>query len=126
MCDLTFSISLQKQAERARASSGTVNKVMYPCGVWQHVVTPGDMPSLPKGCDQLSPLLGRACLLPTHLSSVKLLKAKPWVVRSMGIKKCHYESVGQGSANPPRRPGRCHAQCPAPGPAQTPCSRRQS
>lgn len=34
VCDLTFSISLQTQAERAGASSGTVNTVMYFCGVW--------------------------------------------------------------------------------------------
>lgn len=89
MCDLTFSISLQRQVECARASSGTVNKVMYPCGVWAACGDPRGNPIPPKGASS-APHYGRACLLPTHLSSVKLLKAKRWVVRWMGIKKCHY------------------------------------
>lgn len=89
MCDSTFSISLQMQAERAGASSGTVNTVMYSCGMWQLVVTPRDTPSHPKGTSS-APRYGRACLLPTRLGSVKLLKAKQWVVRWMGINECHY------------------------------------
>lgn len=41
VCDLTFSSGLQMQPERAGASSGTVNKVTYSCGVW---VAYGDPP----------------------------------------------------------------------------------
>lgn len=63
MCDLTFSISLQRQAERARASSGTVNKVMYCCGVWAECGDPWGNPIPPKG-DQLSPSLWQSLFAP--------------------------------------------------------------
>lgn len=49
MCDLTFKIGLQMQAERARASSGTVNKVMYSCGTWAACGDPWGHPIPPKG-----------------------------------------------------------------------------
>lgn len=62
-CDLTFSIGLQIQAERARASSGTVNKVMYSCGMWAACGDPRGHPIPPKG-DQLSPSLWQSLFAP--------------------------------------------------------------
>lgn len=63
MCALTFSVSLQMQVERARASSGTVNKVTYPCGVWAACGDPWGDPMPPKG-DQLSPSLWQSLFAP--------------------------------------------------------------
>lgn len=63
MFDLTFSISLQRQAERARASSGTVNKVMCSCGMWAECGDPWGNPIPPKG-DQLSPSLWQSLFAP--------------------------------------------------------------
>lgn len=63
VCDLTFSIGLQMQAECAGASSGTVNKVMYSCGVWAACGDCRGRPVPPKG-DQLSPSLWQSLLAP--------------------------------------------------------------
>lgn len=85
---LTFSIGLQMQVERAGASSGTVNKVMYSCGMWAACGDPQGHLTPSKG-DQLRPSLWQSLFAPHAPRSVKLLKAKHWVVRWMGIKKCH-------------------------------------
>lgn len=80
MYDLTFSIGLQTQPERAGASSGTVNKAMYFCGVraargdpWGHLPAQGEG-SQPKATGS-DPRYGRAHLLSTRLGSLTLPKA---------------------------------------------------
>lgn len=63
MRDLTFSIGLQMQVERAGASSGTVNKVMYSCGMWAACGDPQGHLTPSKG-DQLSPSLWQSLFAP--------------------------------------------------------------
>lgn len=122
MCDLTFSISLQMQAECARASSGTVNKMMYSCGVWAACGDPWGHPTLPKG-DQLSPSLWQSLFVPHTPRFCKASESQALGCVLDGDKEVSLLRVWARVTNAPR-PGRCHAQCPAPGPAQTSCSRQ--
>lgn len=81
VCDLTFSIGLQMQTERAGASSGTVNKVMYFCSVR---AARGDsqghrVPHRERAASRRQPdrtlVRAETIWLCAHLSSLTLLKA---------------------------------------------------
>lgn len=81
VCDLTFSIGLQMQTERAGASSGTVNKVMYFCGVRAargdsqgHRVPHRERAASRRQPDR-TPVRAETIWLCAHLSSLTLLKA---------------------------------------------------